>query len=352
MANMSIRSQALLVVSLAMLTGCSTVHVPTLPAGFQPAPAGLSNELRASVEKLATDIGERNCYRTNALEQAATWIERQLAEAGLTPRRLPVTVPEGPPFDCRAMTVWNIEAERRGTTRPNEVIVIGAHYDTKVATPSWLGFGSPIKDARGTPGADDNASGVAAMLTLARWFADQPTQRTIRFVAFVNEEPPFFKTDTMGSRVYARQCRAATNETVIGMISLETMGCYSAQPHHKRFWFADFFGLPANPDYVAFLSDCRSRHFARKCAAKFQRHAPLTVRTLALPRLGSLVGWSDDWSFWHEGIPAFSVTDTAFLRHDHYHELSDTAEKLDYTTMADVVWGLRYATEELANSCN
>jgi Zn-dependent M28 family amino/carboxypeptidase len=246
------------------------------------------------------------------------------------------------------MTVWNIEAEKRGETRPDEVIVIGAHYDSKVATRSWFGYGPPLKDARGTPGADDNASGVAALLALADRFANQPTQRTIRFVAFVNEERPFYQTESMGSRVYAHQCRA-TNESVVGMISLETMGCYSAQPRHKRFRFAGFFGLPSHPDYVAFLSDRRSRHFARECADIFHDHSPLTVRTLALPTLGKLVAWSDDWSFWREGIPAFSVTDTAFLRHDHYHELSDTAEKLDYAVMADVVWGLKSVIESQVN---
>jgi Zn-dependent M28 family amino/carboxypeptidase len=207
-------------------------------------------------------------------------------------------------------------------------------------------------DERGTPGADDNASGVAALLAVARALANVSTERTIRFVAFVNEERPFYQTDAMGSVVYARHCRSVTNEFVVGMISLETLGCYSAQPHHKRFWFsfASLMGLPAKPDYVAFLSNCYSRRFARECAEIYQAHSPVPVRTLSLPSMGKLVAWSDDWSFWREGIPAFSLTDTAFLRHDHYHEISDTEEKLNYATMADVVWGLRQVIERLANS--
>ena len=303
------------------------------------------------MEKLATEIGERNCYRPAALEAAARWIEQQFASAAVRTRRLPVSVPDGPPYDCGAIVVWNIEAEKRGITRPNEVIVIGAHYDTKVSTRSWLGFGAPLPDRPGTPGADDNASGVAALLEIARALANVPTERTIRLVAFVNEERPFYQTDAMGSVVYARRYRGATNESVVGMISLETMGCYSEQPRRKRFWFGfdGLFGLPAEPDYVAFVSNRRSSRFARESAQIYRQHSPVAVRTLALPMMGRVVAWSDDWSFWQEGIPAFSVTDTAFLRHDHYHELSDTAEKLDYVAMADVAWGLVHVIEALAN---
>jgi Zn-dependent M28 family amino/carboxypeptidase len=312
----------------------------------------LPQELRTTVVKLATEIGERNCYRTNGLEAAAAWIEQQFGLAGLKLRRLPVAVPAGPPYDCGAMTVWNLEAEKPGTKRASEVIVVGAHYDTKVATRSWTGRGPPLVDERGTSGADDNASGVAALLAIARALANVSTERTIRFVAFVNEERPFYQTDAMGSVVYARRCRAVTNEFVVGMISLETLGCYSAQPHHKRFWFsfASLIGLPAKPDYVAFLSDRYSWRFVRECADVYRVHSPVPVRTLLLPSMGKLVAWSDDWSFWREGIPAFSVTDTAFLRHDHYHEISDTEEKLNYAPMADVVWGLRHVIERLANS--
>jgi len=331
--------------------GCSTASRPGCPSNLLPTPDALPGELRAAVEALATGVGERNCYRPESLETAAVWIEAQFKLAGYVPRRLPVSVPAGPPFDCGARTVWNIEAEKPGTAR-HEVLVVGAHYDTKVATSHWTGRGRLLPGQPGTPGADDNASGVAALVSLAKMLADVPTERTIRFVAFVNEEPPFFHTDAMGSRVYARQCRAATNSTVVGMISLETMGCYSEQPRRKRFWFrfAGWMGLPAKPDYVAFLSDRSSKSFAGAGAELFRRHSPIAVRTLALPRMGNLVSWSDDWSFWKEGVPAFSVTDTAFLRHDHYHELSDTPDKLDYVPMADVVWGLRHVVEELCGT--
>src|SRR5262245_514115 len=134
--NMRIRLGMFLAVSVAALTGCSTVHTPSLSADHRPTPAGLAGALRTSVEKLATDIGERNCYRTNNLEAAASWIEQQFRAANYNPRRLSVIVPADKPFNCGAMTTWNIEAEKRGRAHSNEVIILGAHYDTKVATPS------------------------------------------------------------------------------------------------------------------------------------------------------------------------------------------------------------------------
>jgi antitoxin component of MazEF toxin-antitoxin module len=327
------------------------VHQPASAtrATHKPTPVDLPDELRASVTMLASRIGERNCYRPEGLEAAAAWIESEFTSAGLAPRRLPVPVPGGPPFDCGAQTVWNIEAEKRGTTRPDEVIVIGAHYDSKVATAAWHDHGPPLPDRPGTPGANDNASGVATVLALARMLADVPTERTIRFVAFVNEEPPFFRTEAMGSRVYARSCAGDPSAHVVGMFTPETLGCYSERPHRKRWRIAGLAGLPDRSDYVAFLGNGASRRFLAECADVFRKHSPVAVRTAALPAVSSRVAWSDDWSFWQEGIPAFTVTDTAYLRSDDYHELADTADRLDYGPMAEVVWGLRCVVEALTD---
>lgn len=247
------------------------------------------------------------------------------------------------------MTVWNIEATKPGSGRADEVIVVGSHYDSRVAMAGYRDHGPPLKDRLGTPGADDNASGVAATLTVARMLADRSTERSIRFVAFVNEEPPFFQTPAMGSRVYARAIAANPSVRVIGMISPDSLGCYSYQSMRKRIALASVVGLPDRPDYVAFLSNRFSRRFSRRCAEVFGRHSAIAVRSVALPALTPRVGWSDDWSFWQEGIPAFNVTDTGYLRYDHYHEISDTPDRLDYPAMAEVVWGLRHVIESLAN---
>jgi hypothetical protein len=326
-----------------------TARKPALEPGRSPTPSDLPDELRADVTMLASQIGERNCYRPDNLEAAASWIEQQFAATGLQTRRLPVNVPAGPPYDCGKMRVWNIEAEKRGGKLANKAIIIGAHYDSRVATPGWRDHKPLLKDRKGTPGANDNASGVAATLALARMLAHVPTERTIRFVAFVNEEPPFFLTDTMGSRIYARSCAEDRSLSVVGMISPETLGCYSIQSRKKRMRVAGLFGLPDRPDYIAFLSNRSSREFCRACVGTFRKHSPMAARTLALPAVCRRMAWSDDWSFWQEGIPAFTVTDTAWLRHDDYHELTDTTDRLDYAPMADVVWGLQHVVEVLAN---
>jgi hypothetical protein len=309
----------------------------------------LAEGLRSDVEMLATRIGERNGYRPERLEAAAGWVEERLRGSGLTTRRLPVPVPPGAPYECGPQMAWNLEAEKPGTDLAHEVLIVGAHYDSKVATPRWYSSGSPQPDRPGTPGANDNASGVAAVLALARLLADIPTARTVRFVAFANEEPPFFQRRAMGSRIYARACVQDPSSRVVGAIIAETLGCYSRQGRTKRIPFASWIGLPARADYVAFLANWGSRHLMRAGASAFRRGASIELRAVALPDFWGLAGWSDDWSFAREGIPAFAVTDTAFLRSDHYHELTDTADRLDYGPMAEVVRGLAFMVEALAN---
>lgn len=313
-------------------------------------PIPLAGELRRTVEMLAGRIGERNCYRPAAYAQAADWVESELAQTGLTVRRLPVTVPGGNPFHCPPATVWNLEAVKPGREKPGEVIVVGAHYDSKVATPGWHDHGPPLPDRPGTPAANDNASGVAAVLALAKALAGVPTRRTIRFVAFANEEPPFYQTGAMGSLVYARACAADPAVRIIGMFTPETIGCYSPRPRTKRMRAASLLGLPDRHDYVAFLTHWGAWSFTRACARLYAGQATVPVRVAALPRISNKVAWSDDWSFWQTGVPAFAVTDTAFLRHDDYHELTDTPDTLDYPAMAEVVRGLRHMLVALADS--
>jgi Zn-dependent M28 family amino/carboxypeptidase len=315
-----------------------------------PETLALADRLRADVEALASSIGERNVYRPGSLDLAATHVERGFAATGLATRRLPVEVPDDPKFRCRPQTVWNVEAEKPGDDLAAEVLVVGAHYDSKVATPRWYRSGPPLPERPGSPGGNDNATGVAALLALAGRLAHVRTRRTVRFVAFPNEEPPFFQTAAMGSRVYARSCARDPAARVVAMIAVDTIGCFSRRPRRKRIPLSSLIGLPDRPDYVAFMGNAASWGLARRSASVFNRASDLRARAVVLPAVSRLVAWSDDWSFWQEGVPAFTATDTAFQRSDDYHEPTDTADRVEPVPMAHVVLGLAAVVQALANA--
>ena len=347
--------------STAVFVGLPAITLPVASGSHVPpgqtgsvAPAELALQLHADVRHLAGEIGERNLYHPDRLEAAATWIEQAFKRMGYAGvHRLPVAVRAKDYALPADTTAFNIEAILPGTALAEEQIIIGAHYDSKVAMPRWNAHWPPTPDHPGTPGANDNASGVATVLALARRFAGHPQSRTLRFVAFVNEEPPFYQTAAMGSLAYARSLRLQGLRKV-RMITPETLGCYSSRPHTKRsgaaLLLADLLDLPARSDYVSCSSNWRSRHWAGQCAPLFARHGTLEVRTVALPAVVKKVAWSDDWSFWQCGYPAFAVTDTAYLRSDQYHEVDDTPDRLDYQPMAQVVWALGCAVEDLASN--
>jgi Zn-dependent M28 family amino/carboxypeptidase len=282
----------------------------------------LRAELAADVQKLAGEIGERNLRHYPQLNAAADFIEDSFSHAGLQPQR--------DTYELQGRACHNIEAEIRGA-RP-QIVVIGAHYDSV--------FGSP--------GANDNASGVAALLALARRFAGKPAGQTLRFVAFVNEEPPYFVTEQMGSLVYAKRCRARGDQ-ISAMISLETIGYFSDAPRSQTYpspGLGVFY--PTTGNFIGFVGNFGSRALVRRAIGLFRQEAKLPSEGAALPSFVPGAGWSDHWAFWQCGYPAIMVTDTAPFRYPHYHEATDTPEKLDYDRFALVVSGMEKTIAELA----
>jgi len=281
----------------------------------------LRDELRASVQKLAGEIGERNMWHYGQLNTAADFIEDSFSRAGLQTRR--------DSYDMRGQACHNIDAEIPGA-RP-EILLIGAHYDSV--------FGSP--------GANDNGTGVAATLGLARRFARTKPEHTLRFVAFVNEEPPYFLSGEMGSLVYARRCKAR-GDKISAMISLETIGYFSDAPHSQTYpspGLGIFY--PKVGNFIGFVSNVHSRALLRRVIALFRKHAKIPSEGAALPAFVPGVGWSDQWSFWRQGYPAIMVTDTAPFRYPYYHSSSDTPDKLDYDRFTLVVRGMEKVIEDL-----
>src|SRR5947199_4759902 len=297
-------------------------------ASLSPDEVALRDELRASVEKLAGEIGERNMWRYPQLNAAADFIENSFSRAGLRPRR--------DSYEMHGQACYNIEAEISGAqatavSEPPPIILIGAHYDSV--------FGSP--------GANDNGSGVAATLALARKFAGKTTEHTLRFVAFVNEEPPYFLSDEMGSFIYARRCKARGDKIPV-MISLETIGYFFDSPNSQTYpspGLGIFY--PKIGNFIGFVGNVRSRSLLRRVIAAFREHAKIPSEGAALPSFIAGVSWSDQRSFWRVGYPGIMVTDTAPFRYPYYHSASDTPDKLDYDRFTLVVSGMEKVIEDL-----
>jgi Zn-dependent M28 family amino/carboxypeptidase len=283
----------------------------------------IQDNLERHVAELAGRIGERNVWRPTALVAAAGYIRKTLEEAGYA-----VSLQ---PFTSRGLTVNNLEAVLPGRIASDEIIVVGAHYDSVV----------------GTPGANDNASGVAALLELARLLAGTALPRSARFVAFANEEAPFFYGDEMGSKRYAARARAQ-GEHIAAMLSLETIGYYTEQPASQRYPFPFSYFYPDTGNFIGFVGDLSSWRLVRRAIGAFRASTAFPSEGVAAPRATKGVHWSDHWSFWQAGYPAIMVTDTALYRYPHYHAATDTPEKLDYNALARVTGGLAEVITGLA----
>lgn len=292
------------------------------------AETSLAGELRGHVTVLAETIGPRAAFRGDSLQRAADYIVQQFERSGWQPRRQA--------YPVSGVVCENIEVERRGATRPDEIVIVGAHYDSV-----------PV-----TPGADDNASGVAALLRLAKEFAEAKNApgRTLRFVAFANEEPIYFQTELMGSRVYARECKKR-GEKIVAMLSLESIGYFSSERGTQRYPSA-FLGwiYPSRGDFLAIVGNRSSRELVKRVSRSFEAGTRLPSVSAALPDKMQGIGWSDHWSFWQEGYPAVMVTDTAVFRNPHYHRATDTPDTLDYDALASAVNGLRRVVADLVRA--
>jgi hypothetical protein len=299
-----------------------TPHAGSLP----PADAALESlrdRLRGHVSVLAGEIGERNRDRREQLDRTAEYIERQLGAMGHL--AADEVFGEG--------QFRNLVVDFYGRELREEILVVGAHYDT-----TWL-----------TPGADDNASGVAGLLEMARALKDRPLRRSVRLIAFANEEEPFFGGEDMGSMVAAKRSRDR-GENVIGMFSLEMIGFYSDQ------WRSQYYPRPVRRFYprvgnfIGFVANLRSRGLLHDAIDEFRAATPFPSEGLAAPEwLVPDIRRSDNYAYWLHGFPAVMVTDTSNFRNFNYHHAGDRPETLDYERMARVVAGLTEMVVALAN---
>jgi len=297
-------------------------HAGPLPP-LSATEAELRDRLGGHIGVLAGEIGERNLWRYEALKASASYIERSFQAMGYQVA--------SHHHEAQGKAVRNLEATLPGASASDEIVVIGAHYDSVV----------------GSPGANDNATGVAALLEIARLLAQEKPARSLRFAAFVNEEPPFFYTQEMGSRVYARRARER-GEKIVAMLSLETIGYYADAKGSQRYPFPFSLFYPDTANFIGFVGNLASRDLVRACVASFRSRTAFPSEGLAAPGWMEGIHWSDHWSFWQEGYPAIMVTDTAPYRYAHYHARSDTPDKIDYERLARVVAGLAGVALDLA----
>jgi len=289
----------------------------------------LAERLRSHVNILAGLIGPRHLQKPTTMQAAAAHIQRQFTAIGNTVTRQTYRV-----ADAEAA---NIVVERRGSSCPEQIVVVGAHYDT-VPT---------------TPGADDNASAVAMLIEVARLLLPNPTRRTLRFVSFPCEEPPHFFTDTMGSEQYARACRVR-KEHIVGMVCLEMVGYYSTAPGSQKIppaiprllrW-----AFPQRGDFLAAVGNLRSIKLVWQFRRGFKRASTLPLYSVALPERINEIRLSDNSSFWDQGYPAIMITDTSFLRNPHYHGPRDTPDTLDYQRLAKATLGVAGAIARIGRA--
>lgn len=296
-------------------------HRGKLPP-LDPTGIAIRDRLAADVAHLAVTIGERSMRMPDKLDESARWVRAQFEAAGWTVR--------DEPYAVRDRTVRNLIAERLGTRLPAEIVLLGAHYDS----------------VERAPGADDNASGVAAMLEVARQLRDVPLDRTVRLQAFVNEEPPWFRGPLMGSRIAAKAARARGDD-LVHVIILDSIGFYcddACQAYPPLLgWF-----LPAQGDFIAFVTKTADWWRLRDVVGRFRAAAAMPSEGVAAPRAVPGIDFSDHAAFWDAGYPGVLVTDAPTYRNPHYHTGEDLPADVDFDRLARVAAGLTAVVRGLA----
>jgi hypothetical protein len=267
--------------------------------------------LRRHVRVLAEDHHPRSIDDLRKLEAAGDYVLSELRAAGASPQIQA--------FDVDGVTHRNFIA-RFGPPQ-GSVLVVGAHYDA----------------CGQTPGADDNASGVAGLLELARLLAAYPPRQAVELVAYTLEEPPYFRTEHMGSFRHARALADSGREVRL-MLSLEMIGFFRDTPGSQAFPVAGLGAIyPDTGNFIAVVGGFENFAAMRRIKALALGASDLPVETINAPRSVQGVDFSDHASYWQFDMPAVMVTDTAFLRNPNYHEAGDTPDTLDYERMAKVV---------------
>ena len=288
--------------------------------------AELEPALKRHVEVFGREIGERNIYHPEKLYEAADYIRNVWEEQGFRV--------ESQKYHAQGVLSENLWVEVPGKVLADEIVIVGAHYDSVM----------------GAPGANDNGSGVAALLEISGAFKKEgPMKRSVRFVAFANEEPPFFPGQDMGSQVFVKEVVVKRKENIQGMICLETIGYYSNQRGSQKYplFLGKFY--PSEGNFLGMVANLKNRGLLKQFNQYFRESTDFPCECIAAPSIVMGIDWSDHKSFWDHGYPAIMLTDTAVYRYPYYHDRTDLPENLNYPEFAKAVYGIQKAIQKLAD---
>ncbi|TWT38043.1 Aminopeptidase YwaD precursor [Posidoniimonas corsicana] len=300
-----------------------------MPGHTDPDRSLIEANLRLHVDRLAGLIGPRTLARPKTIQATIGYLQGQWGEMGYHV--------EQEHYDAYGDEATNLIVEQPGRRRVDEVVLLGAHYDTFYAT----------------PGADDNASAVAVMLEVSRMLRGHVGKRTARYVAFACEEPPYFNLDPtgpMGSQQHAANARRR-GDKIRAMLCLEMVGYFTDEPGSQQ--VPEVIPplvrrlVPSRGDFLAAVGNLPSWRLLWPFRRGFKRASGLPLFTIALPEKVDAIRLSDNHAFWDHGYPALMLTDTSFLRNPNYHLESDTPDTLNYPRMTEVALGVAGAMRRL-----
>ncbi len=305
---------------------------PGITPKIMAVPSPSVERLKQHVRALSETYHPRSFDRPEKLEAAAGYIVQALTEAGATP--------EAQVFEVAGQPFKNLVTRFGPKDSGAAWLVIGAHYDSVGATEGEApGTGATPNDSY-TPGADDNASGVAGLIELARLLVQQPPKVPVELVAYSLEEPPNFRTPNMGSAHHAARLKAEGRAVEL-MLSLEMIGFFDDHEGRQEYPAPGMTALyPSTGNFIAVVGRPQDALWCRKLKAAMQGAAPLPVYSLNAPAGIPGIDFSDHLNYWAEHFPALMVTDTSFFRNREYHRQGDTWDTLDYVRMSQVVQGV------------
>jgi hypothetical protein len=323
-SNLKIMLYVLVVTVLLIVALCLYVTQPLIrSANISAAISVDPKRLETHVRTLSESFVPRDESHPENLDRCVAYIRREFESANARVSEQPFTV--------AGKTYRNVIAHFGPETK--EMVVVGAHYDTA----------GPL------PGADDNASGVAGLLELARLLGNGQLPIRVDLVAYTLEEPPFFRSEQMGSAMHAKGLKRE-GAVVRVMLSLEMIG-YFSDDHNSQHFPSSVLSLfyPTEGNFISVIGKIGEGMLVRKIKKAMAGATSLPVYSINAPRLIPGVDFSDHLNYWREGYPAVMITDTAFYRNANYHTIGDTAERLDYRRMGQVVEGVYAAVVDVAH---